>query len=174
MDNEQVVDTSIQDTSAPVEAETNTTITMTEAELNKKLQSASSKAKNDIMKELGINSIKDFQDLKTNYETAINTKTSLEENINTLNQEKTKLSEDLLLTKLGVSEEYREDLLTLAKSKVDNDHTLEDVSKSLLEKFPQFKGVKETIKMGTEKAEIKQDTPPVDTELSKRFPWLKN
>ena len=159
---------------APVEADNNTTITLTETELNKRIQSASSKAKNELMKELGINSVKDFQDLKTNYETAINTKTSLEENINTLNQEKTKLSEDLMLTKLGVSEEYREDLLTLAKSKVDNEHSLEDVSKSLLEKFPQFKATKETIKMGTEKAEIKQDTPPVDTELSKRFPWLKN
>lgn len=157
-----------------VDADNNTTITLTETELNKRIQSASSKAKNELMKELGINSVKDFQDLKTNYETAINTKTSLEENINTLNQEKNKLSEDLLLTKLGVSEEYREDLLTLAKSKVDNEHSLEDVSKSLLEKFPQFKATKETIKMGTEKAEIKQDTPPVDTELSKRFPWLKN
>ena len=174
MDNEQVVDTSIQDTSAPVEAETNTTITMTEAELNKKLQSASSKAKNDIMKELGINSIKDFQDLKATYETAVNDKNILEENIKTLNQEKTKLSEDLMLTKLGVSEEYRDDLLTLAKSKVDNAHTLEDVSKSLLEKFPQFKSTKEQIKMGTEKANIKDTViPPTDSDLVRRFPWLK-
>ena len=172
MENEQVVDTSIQDTSAPVEADNNTTITLTESELNKRIQSATSKGKNELMKELGISSVKDFQDLKTNYETAINTKTSLEENINTLNQEKVKLSEDLMLTKLGVSEEYKEDLLTLAKSKVDDNHTLEDISKSLLEKFPQFKGVKETIKMGTEKAEIKQDKPPVDEEMAKRFPWL--
>ena len=159
---------------APVEADNNTTITLTEVELNKRIQSASSKAKNELMKELGINSVKDFQDLKNNYETAINTKTSLEENINTLNQEKNKLSEDLILTKLGVSEEYREDLLTLAKSKVDNEHSLEDVSKSLLEKFPQFKGVKETIKMGTEKADIKKDKPPVDDEMARKYPWLRN
>ena len=174
MENEQVVDTSIQDTSAPVEADNNTTITLTESELNKRIQSATSKGKNELMKELGISSVKDFQDLKTNYETAINTKTSLEENINTLNQEKVKLSEDLMLTKLGVSEEYKEDLLTLAKSKVDENHTLEDISKSLLEKFPQFKGVKETIKMGTEKAEIKQDKPPVDEEMARKYPWLRN
>ena len=159
---------------AQVEAESNTTITLTETELNKRLQSASSKAKGELLKELGINSVKDFQDLKTNYETAINNKTTLEESISTLNQEKTKLSGDLMLTKLGVSEEYKDDLLTLAKSKVDENHSLEDISKSLLEKFPQFKGVKETIKMGTEKATIKQDKPPVDDEMARKYPWLRN
>lgn len=156
----------------PVENETNSTITMSETDLNKKIQSASSKAKNEILKELGINSVKDFQDLKNSYETAVNSKNALEESINSLTKEKNKLNEELMLTKLGVSDEYKEDLLTLAKSKVDENNSLEDVSKSLLEKFPQFKAVKEPVRIGTEKASIKEDFP-VDEELSRKYPWLK-
>lgn len=157
---------------APVEAENNTTITMTEVELNKKLQSASSKGKNELLKELGITSTKDFHDLKNTYETAINNKTTLEDSINKLTQEKNKLTEDLMLTKLGVADEFREDLLTLAKAKVDENHSLEDISKSLLEKFPQFRTTRETVKIGTEKATLKEELP-VDDELSSKYPWLK-
>ena len=88
-----------------------------------------------------------------------------------MNKKNTTLEEDLLLTKLGVSEEYKKDVLTLAKSKVDESHNLETVSKDLLEKYPQWKNVKETVRMGTEKSE--DVTPEVSSTLTARFPWLK-
>lgn len=177
MDNEQVIDTTIQETSV----EDSTTVneessklepeTYSKEDYEKAIKSASSKAKYDILKELGINSVKEFQELKSTYETAINEKSTLEKSITDLNKKNTTLEEDLLLTKLGVSEEYKKDILTLAKSKVDESHNLETVSKELLEKYPQWRNVKETIKMGTEKSE--DITPEVSSTLTARFPWLK-
>lgn len=177
MENEQVIDTTIQETSV----EGSTTVneepsvveneTYSKADYDKAVKSAASKAKYDILKELGINSVKEFQELKSTYESAINEKSSLEKTLNDLNKKNTTLEEDLLLTKLGVSEEYKKDILTLAKSKVDEGHNLETVSKELLEKYPQWKNVKETIRMGTEKSE--DVTPEVSSTLTARFPWLK-
>lgn len=148
--------------------------TYSKADYEKAIQSASSKAKNEILKSLGINSVKEFQDLKGTYETAINEKTSLEESINSLNREKLKLQEDLMLSKLGVSEEYSNDLLTLAKSKIDENHSLEEVSKELLEKYPQWRNSRESIKMGTEKTDNRAKEPEIDSALLKKFPWLSN
>ena len=177
MENEQVIDTTIQETSV----EDSTTVkeessklepeTYSKEDYDKAVQSAKSKAKYDILKELGINSVKEFQELKSTYENAINEKKTLEKSLTDMNKKNTTLEEDLLLTKLGVSEEYKKDVLTLAKSKVDESHNLETVSKDLLEKYPQWKNVKETVRMGTEKSE--DVTPEVSSTLTARFPWLK-
>ena len=177
MDNEQVIDTTAQDvnnndsTVVNDESSTQEIETYSKADYDKAVKSAASKAKFDILKELGINSVKEFQELKSTYETAINEKSTLEKSITDLNKKNTTLEEDLLLTKLGVSEEYKKDILTLAKSKVDEGHNLETVSKELLEKYPQWKNVKETVRMGTEKSE--DVTPEVSSTLTARFPWLK-
>ena len=144
MDNEKtLIEESVQDTSVEdsntvkEESSVQEVETYSKADYEKAIQSASSKAKNEILKSLGINSVKEFQELKNTYQTAINEKTTLEENISNLNKENTKLQENLLLSKLGVSEEYSNDLLTLAKSKVDENHSLEQVSRELLEKYPE-------------------------------------
>lgn len=150
-----------------------TTLTFTEEELHKRLQSERSKSKNDILKELGINSVKEFQELKNTYENAINEKNTLETNLASLNKDKEKLQEDLMLSRLGVSEEYGNDLLTLAKSKVDENHSLEEVSKELLEKYPQWRNSKESIRIGTEKTDNKAKEPEVDSELLKKYAWLR-
>ena len=180
MDNEKVIETAVQDTSVEdsntvkEESSVQEVETYSKADYEKAIQSASSKAKNEILKSLGINSVKEFQELKNTYQTAINEKTTLEENISNLNKENTKLQEDLLLSKLGVSEEYSNDLLTLAKSKVDENHSLEEVSKELLEKYPQWKISRETIKMGTERSDNRTKEPEIDSALLKKFPWLGN
>ena len=179
MDNEQVIDTTIQETSVEDsitvkdESSTQEIETYSKADYDKAVKSAASKAKYDILKELGINSVKEFQDLKNTYETAINEKSNLEKSISDLNNKNTSLEEDLLLTKMGVSEEYKKDILTLAKSKVDEGHNLETVSKELLEKYPQWRNVKETIKMGTEKSDF-ENKPEVSSELLKKYSWLRD
>lgn len=178
MDNEQVIDTTAQDVNnndsnvVNEESSTQEIETYSKADYDKAVKSAASKAKFDILKELGINSVKEFQELKSTYETAINEKSTLEKSITDLNKKNTTLEEDLLLTKLGVSEEYKKDILTLAKSKVDEGHNLETVSKELLEKYPQWRNVKETIKMGTEKSDF-ENKPEVSSELLKKYSWLR-
>ena len=177
MDNEKVIETAVQETSVDdsttvIDESTNLEVeTYSKEDYDKAIQSAKSKAKYDILKELGINSVKEFQELKSTYENTINEKKTLEKSLADMNKKNTTLEEDLLLTKLGVSEEYKKDVLTLAKSKVDESHNLETVSKELLEKYPQWKNVKETIKMGTEKSE--DVTPEVSSTLTARYPWLK-
>jgi predicted nucleic acid-binding Zn-ribbon protein len=176
MDNEKVIETAVQETSVDdsttvIDESTNLEVeTYSKEDYDKAIQSAKSKAKYDILKELGINSVKEFQELKNTYETAINEKKTLEKSLTDMNKKNTTLEEDLLLTKLGVSEEYKNDILTLAKSKVDESHNLEAVSKELLEKYPQWRNVKETIKMGTEKSDA---APEVSSTLSAKYPWLK-
>lgn len=123
----------------------------------KGLQSAASKAKYEILKELGINSVKEFQDLKLTYDNAISSKTELEKTIASLNTTNSKLQEDLMLNKLGVAPEYTEDLLTLARSRVDESHNLEEVSKQLLERYPQWKVSDEKIAIGTPKSSNKAE-----------------
>ena len=180
MENEKVVETAVQEPiaddsnainneSSPEKVET---ISMDEHK--KALQSAASKAKFDILKELGINSVKEFQELKSTYETAINEKSTLEKSITDLNKKNTTLEEDLLLTKLGVSEEYKKDILTLAKSKVDEGHNLETVSKELLDRYPQWRGVKETIKMGTERSEAEYKSDAASSPLLAKYSWLRD
>lgn len=177
MDNEKVIETAVQETSVDdsttvIDESTNLEVeTYSKEDYDKAIQSAKSKAKYDILKELGINSVKEFQELKSTYENTINEKKTLEKSLADMNKKNTTLEEDLLLTKLGVSEEYKKDVLTLAKSKVDESHNLETVSKDLLEKYPQWKNVKETVRMGTEKSE--DVTPEVSSTLTARFPWLK-
>ena len=177
MDNEKVIETAVQETSVDdsttvIDESTNLEVeTYSKEDYDKAIQSAKSKAKYDILKELGINSVKEFQELKSTYENAINEKKTLEKSLTDMNKKNTTLEEDLLLTKLGVSEEYKKDVLTLAKSKVDESHNLETVSKDLLEKYPQWRNVKETVRMGTEKSE--DVTPEVSSTLTARFPWLK-
>lgn len=178
MDNEKtLIEESVQETSGNdsnpeiVESSEAEVETYSAEDYKKAIQSASSKAKYDILKELGINSVKEFQELRSTYENAINQRTSLEESISNLNNEKIKLQEDLMLSKLGVSEEYSKDLLTLAKSKVDENHTLEEVSKQLLERYPQWKSSRETIKMGTERS-TNPSKPEPSSELLKKYSWL--
>lgn len=180
MPEEQVLDTTIQkaevegsDTTIKEEPSPEIPETVSMDEYKKAIQSSASKAKFEILKELGIANVKEFHDLKTTYEQAISGKSDLETQIKNLNDEKQSLEEDLMLTKLGVSEEFKKDILTLAKSKVDENHSLSDVSKELLEKYPQWKSVKETIKIGTERSDVK-DAPEISQELLNRFPWLKD
>lgn len=179
MENEQVINTTAQETSVndsttvKEESSIQEVETYSREDYDKAIKSASSKAKYDILKELGINSVKEFHELKNTYESAISEKETLAESVSTLSKDKTRLEESLMLSKLGVSEEYTNDLLTLAKSKVDENHTLEQVSKELLEKYPQWRTSKETIKMGTERSDNRSTEPEVDSALLKRFPWLK-
>jgi len=165
MEEEQaIIATTTETTAVPDSAEKSTESapstpepeTYSKEEYKKAIQSSQSKAKYELLKELGINNVQEFKNLKGIYDTSIKEKTDLEAKQNEITEKYKELQSDLLLEKLGVSDEYKQDLLTLAKNKVDDKHTLEDVSKDLLIKYPQWtKYTAEKIKIGTEKTELR-------------------
>lgn len=174
----QQTNVTIDEIKEPVEAPTENSTSepapkvWTEEEYNKAIQSASSKAKYELLKELGIANVKEFHDLKATYEKSINEKNELETGKDNLTKENSKLKEDLVMARLGVSDDYKEDLLVLARPKVDESHTLEDVSKDLLKRFPQMGGIKSAgLKTGVERTETTHKPGPSE-ELLKKFPWL--
>ena len=175
--NQQTNDVTIDEIKEPVEAPNQDSTAesaskvWTEDEVNKLIQSEKSKAKYALMQEFGVKSVDEFKTLKETYEKSINEKSELEAGRDTLMKENSTLKEDLVMAKLGVSDDYKEDLLKLAREKVDDTHSLEDVSKDLVKRFPQMLGNTQVVKTGVEKTETMHKQGPSE-ELTKRFPWL--
>ena len=121
----------------------------------KALQSSASKAKFAILQELGIKNVNEFKAIKSKYDEVINNSTAIEQEKNDLKNQINKLNESLVLEKLQVSEEYKDDFLALAKTKVNDEKSFEDVSRELLKKYPQWSNKKQDIKIGTDKSDQK-------------------
>jgi len=130
----------------------------TEDEFNKAIQSASSKAKFAILQELGIKSVDEFKQLKATYETSIKDAGEIRSKLETSEKEKKALTEDLATVKLGISDEYKEDFLTLVHSKVSDSKTFDEAAKEVLSKNPTWQSNGNTIKLGVEKSETKIDS----------------
>ena len=145
--------------------------TYKEEEFNKALQSQKSKGKFEILQELGIKSVDEFKNLKNTYETSINEKEELSNKLEALQREKDTLMEENTVIKLNIAEEFKSDALTLAKTKVSSEVTLEMALNNILEKNPNWRKSGESLKIGTEKSENK--TSEISEDLKTRFPWLK-
>ena len=142
----------------------------TEEELSKFAQSERSKAKGEILKSLGINSVSDFQSLKKTYEDAIGKAQSQEDTINSLNQK-------LVLKGLNVKDENTEDFIELAKKRTTNEVSFEDAAKQVAELYPTMiigKAFSSDTKIGTEKQDGKTNDSRYSEDMLKRYPWLKN
>ena len=141
----------------------------TSEELKKEVQSASSKAKNDILKALGISSVKEFQDLKSNYENTI-------KDTETLKSENEKLNNMLVLNKLNVREDVSDDFIDLTKKRMTGDKSFSDAAAEVIELYPNMtknNNIKD-FKIGTEKNENKTTEQKYSSEMIKRYPWLAN
>lgn len=166
LENEQAVEATIQQDTVDNQGTTDqsnpepvsTYKAPSEQEYAKALQSAASKAKFEILKELGVKSVQEFHDLKATYETSIqdagNMKTELEESKSKI----TGLSEEISVMKLGIDDAHKEDFLTLVHSKVSADKSFEDAAKEVLERNPTWKVGNEPIKFGNDKSETKVDS----------------
>lgn len=142
----------------------------TEEELNKFAQSERSKAKGEILKSLGINSVSDFQSLKKTYEDAIGKAQSQEDTINNLNQK-------LVLKGLNVKDENTEDFIELAKKRTTNEVSFEDAAKQVAELYPTMivgKVISSETKIGTEKQEGNKTETKYSEEMLKKYPHLRN
>ena len=176
MDQEQVLETPIQETQEETttqpdqkEVVENEWIAPTQEEYNKAIQSASSKAKYALLQELGIKSVDEFKTKANTYEEAIKETESLKKANSDYANQINGLKEEMLISQLGVSEDYKEDFLTLAKAKVTESKDFTTAAKEVLDKNPNWRNLQEPIKMGTEKSEQKQ----IHNSLSKKYSWIK-
>lgn len=118
----------------------------TEEEYNKAIKSEQSKAKNELLKEMGVKSVQETKD-------ALAKVASFDE----LNTKYQKLEENLTLTELGVKDEFKDEALLLAKSKVTDEMGLKDALTDVIKKMPNLaKAPIADIIIGTERGDKKE------------------
>lgn len=121
--------------------------TFTEEELNKQIQSASSKAKGEILTALGIKSVEEGKEkianasFKTKYE-------ELEQEHNNLKANHTARENELLVEKLGIAKEHAETFIQLVDADTSEIPREEKAKKIKETMIAMFGG---SIKIGTEK-----------------------
>lgn len=144
--------------------------TYSEDEYKKGLQSSASKAKNEILQELGISSVKDFNILKKNYEDSI----KITEDLKKSNED---LANKIVLKDLNVRDEVSDDFISLAKKRTSQDKDFNTAAKEVAELYPTMlnNAVQGVIKLGTEKSENSgKSNEGYSEEMLKRYPYLKN
>jgi len=138
-----------------------------ESEYLNTLKSERSKAKNDLMKELGISSV---DEAKATFKKA----GELEGELNTFKTKTSELEEQLTLTKNGVKDEYAEEALSLAKSKVGDDKDLSTALGEVIKKFPMMASkAQPNVNVGGDKGDNKDeetDQGKIKNHISKKRP----
>ena len=124
----------------------------TEDEFKRYIQSERSKSKGELLKEFGVQGVSEFNNLKSQYETAIQNKKEITDNLTRLQNENTALQEKNILLELNVDDRYADDTLTLARSKVSDTVNLKDAVEEILKKNPNWKSNNNAgIRIGIEK-----------------------
>ena len=145
----------------------------TEEEFNNFVKSTSSKAKHSILQEFETTSVDEGKQKMSQAE-------QLQKDLQIAVTRLTQLEEENAVVKLGVNEEFREEALTLARSKVSDSKTLDAALQEVTQKFPNLlKGVivqgEKIEKIGGEKTQVKpSDANSVKDNLKKKYPWLQN
>jgi hypothetical protein len=138
------------------------------------IKSAANKANTEILKSLGVKSVKEFKETytkfeqeKSNLDTLIKEKDEYAGKSKSLEAELNSLKQERVLDKYNVQSEYREDLVKLAMDKVTEDKPFENVLKELVEgKYKYVVATSSNIKMGTEKTKV-EPINEVDKYLEK-------
>ena len=137
----------------------------TQEDYEKAIKSEASKQKLEWMREVGVTSVDEFKATKSKYDEAT-------KNYDQVVKERNDLSDKLLVRELDVSDDFANDLLTLAKANVSKDKDLKTAASEVLGKNPSWKVSRtQAIKRGTEKAAPTQ--PITDDKLGSRYPWLR-
>lgn len=122
-----------------------------EDEYNKAIQSASSKAKGDLLKEMGVSSVQDVKDKFgkiAEYEASHTKYAELEGSFNALKGEHEKTIDELITTKYGVNDDFKNEFLTLAKAGVTKDVTLLQSAEMVSKKLSTIVGTPGKIQIG--------------------------
>lgn len=150
----------------------------TKEEYELALKSAVNKSNTELLKSLGVKSIKEFKESYNKFE---QDKTQLE-NINKeletyKNKSEEVIKENLILkqekvmNELNIQEEYREDLLKLANEKVNSEKDLKTVLKEMIDTKYKYAVQSVKVKLGIEKSDTSQANPI--SGLAKKYSWIK-
>jgi hypothetical protein len=182
---EQVTETSTQEQTAAPQEQTASPykVFANEDEYKKEIQSTSSKAKYEMLKELNVKNVEEIRVKFSELEAAkaeLSEYGKLKDELDNLTAEKTRIAEDLVLTKFGVQDTFKQEALTLAKSKVnDFEGSLEKAMEDVLVKFPSLAGKEQASqqtpsKIGTQRNPASVNVSDQEKErLMKRYPHLK-
>ena len=169
------VDNSVEKEETSVKAETPKTYT--QEEYDKAIQSSKSKAKNEILKDLGISGVKEFKDYTASVAAS---KAEVETQISQYKNTKSALDvamQDLAIYKNSVNPEYKTEVLTLAAAKVSDDMNIEQAVQEVLKKTPFFAvgSAEQHVqnKVGVDRSTTTSKVSAVDIKLQKSYPWLK-
>ena len=148
-------------------------IAPSEEEYKKAMQSSASKAKYALLQELGIKNVDQFKELKNTYDSAIKETEGLKSQLEASRNDYAKLQEDYSVMKAGVSDEYKEDFLTLVKSKVSAEKSFEVAAEEILAKNPHWRVSREVLKMGSDKNPEPTKESDSSEYLKKKYSWIK-
>jgi len=149
-------------------------------ELDKLIKSAENRTYTRALKELQVKSVKEFLEFKTsieqekaNLDTLIKERDEYASKYESLVNEYESLKNEQVLTKLNIQDEYKDDLVKLAKLNVSDTKNLETVLKEMVEGKYRYAVANQTIKMGTEKVDKVDIKDGLDPKTLAQYPWLR-
>jgi hypothetical protein len=138
-----------------------------EEDYQKVVQSQRSKGKKEALDDLGSKSLDEARE-------KFSKTASLETELNETKSKYKELEEQYTLSEFGVKDDYKEEVLVLAKGKVNEETTLKDAMKGVVEKMPFVTGKKLQQQVGTSQTENNDNDPDQITKtLAKKYPWIK-
>lgn len=144
------------------------------------LKSAVNREKTNFLKELGVKSVKEYKEQVSKSEESIskfeeltNQHQEVSTKYDTLAKEYASLKQSSTLDRLGIKDEYREDLIKLTDGKVDENNSFEAVVKNLVETKYQHMVQKSQVKFGVEKSDIEPQGTSISPSLQSKYPFLK-
>lgn len=148
------------------------TKTYSEEDLKKACQSSASKAKYELLKELNIKSVDEFKDIRSKYENTVKESDDLKAQLQQTRDDFDTYKLDIKIRDLGVSDEFKDEFLTLTNSKISAEVDFDAAAKLVLDKNPNYRVHREeTVKIGVEKQEVKEQ-PNISEDLKKKYSWL--
>lgn len=139
----------------------------TEDDYNKTIKSERSRAKKEVLDELGIKSINEAK-------TSLSKSATLETELNETKTKYQTLEQDYHLSKVGVKDEYKEEVITLAKAKVNDETTFDKALETVVQKMPFVTGKLFQTQVGGEQGQHEEDgEKTLADQLSKKYPWIK-
>lgn len=140
-----------------------------EEEYSNAVKSERSKAKNEVLKELGVNKLEEAKQ-------KISATDEVSQDLASYKSKVDNLEQDLALKDVGIKDEFKDDALTLAKARMSEGKNLTTALGEVVERMPNMASQKQGVKkMGANKGEDKDDkasTQQAD-KLKQKYPWLK-
>lgn len=150
----------------------------TKEEFEKALKSTSSRAQTNILKDLGVASIKEFKIQQAEINEKLEAIGTLEQERNEINDKYMSLSEEYnslkretTLNSFNVADEYKEDIAKLAALEVNDDKPFEDAVKELVEGRYKHVVASPQLRMGVERRQAEEKNT-ISAEMRQRYPWL--